>query len=122
MAKIVFNDRFRSPENAHAASVEALQRWLWNCAAAGWTLTGDAPGTWSHDDNMAVQHLGWMIAKPPGSPLYDLFSLTRASPAACMKVLLSAAATDPYCAKAVVLLTQQRLLHPTVKFAYLEVK
>ena len=70
---------------------------------------------------MAVQHLGWMIAMPPGSGYFDLFSLrpgVRAS--SIMKTIIDAASVDPLCAKAVALLGKQRVLHPNTKFAFVD--
>jgi hypothetical protein len=102
-------------------SAEALQKWLWQCVAAGWDPTGGVDSHWSHDDNMAVQHLGWMIAMPPGSEHFDLFSLrpgVRAS--SVMKTIIDAASVDPLCAKAVALLGKQRVLHPNTKFAFVD--
>ena len=70
---------------------------------------------------MAVQHLGWMIAVPPGSTHLDLFTLRAGvSPKAMMKQIVDAAPSDPYCAKAVALLGKQRLLYPDIKFAFAE--
>lgn len=70
---------------------------------------------------MAVQHLGWMIAVPPGSAYFDLFSLRAGVPAyTVMKTIIDAASVDPLCAKAVALLGKQRLLHPDIKFAFAE--
>lgn len=105
----------------HAVSAEALQKWLWQCVAAGWDPTGGVDTHWSHDDNMAVQHLGWMIAMPPGSAYFDLFSLrsgVRASE--IMKKIIDAAPIDPLCAKAVALLGKQRVLYPNAKFAFID--
>ena len=105
----------------HAATSEALQKWLWQCAAAGWDPTGGVGSNWTHDDNMAVQHLGWMIAVPPGSTYFDLFSLrSGVGPKVVMKTIIDAAPFDPYCAKAVALLGKQRLLYPDIKFAFAE--
>ena len=105
----------------HATTAEALQKWLWQCAAAGWDPTGGVGSSWTHDDNMAVQHLGWMIAVPPGSTHFDLFSLCAGvGPKAVMKNIIDAAPLDPYCAKAVALLGKQRLLYPDIKFAFAE--
>lgn len=105
----------------HAVSAEALQKWLWQCVAAGWDPTGNNDGHWSHDDNMAVQHLGWMIAMPPTSKHFDLFSLRpNVRPHQIMKSIIDAAPIDPYCAKAVALLGKQRVLHPNVKFAFID--
>lgn len=100
----------------HAVNAEALQLLLWQCMA-----TGGVDHRWTHDDNMAVQHLGWMIAMPPGSGHFDLFSLrpnVRAS--AIMKTIIDAASVDPLCAKAVALLGKQRVLHPNTKFAFVD--
>lgn len=109
------------PPGAHEASADALQRWLWQCLAAGWNPLGGTDPVWSHDDNMAVQHLGWMIAKPPNSPFYELFSLhSHVHPSSIMKKIVSAAPIDPICAKAVAILGAQRLTHPQIKFAYAE--
>ena len=105
----------------HAVNAEALQKWLWQCAADGWVPTVGVDTHWSHYDNMAVQHLGWMIAVPPGSRHLDLFSLrpnVRAS--AIMKTIIDAASVDPLCAKAVALLGKQRVLHPNTKFAFVD--
>ena len=105
----------------HTASAEALQKWLWQCVKAGWDPTGGVDSHWSHDDNMAAQHLGWMIAMPPGSGHFDLFSLrpgVRAS--TVMKTIIDAASVDPLCAKAVALLGKQRVLHPNTKFAFVD--
>ena len=104
----------------HATTAEALQKWLWQCAAAGWDPTGGVGSNWSHDDNMAVQHLGWMIAKPPGSDYYELFVLRQGHPSHMMKRIIDAAPIDPLCAKAVALLGKQRVLFPNVNFAYVE--
>ena len=103
----------------HAVNAEALQKWLWQCVAAGWDPAGGVDSHWSHDDNMAAQHLGWMIAMPPGSEHFDLFSLrpgVRAS--TVMKTIIGAASIDPLCAKAVTLLGQQRILYPNIKFSF----
>ena len=105
----------------HAVNAEALQKWLWQCVAAGWDPIGGVDSHWTHDDNMAVLHLGWMIAMPPGSGHFDLFSLrpgVRAS--AIMKTIIAAAPIDPLCAKAVALLGKQRVLHPNTKFAFVD--
>ncbi len=105
----------------HATTAEALQKWLWQCAAVGWDPTGGVGGNWTHDDNMAVQHLGWMIVVPPGSAHFDLFSLRPGiGPKATMKQIVDAAPFDPYCAKAVALLSKQRLLYPDIKFVFVE--
>ena len=105
----------------HATTAGALQKWLWQCAAVGWDPTGGVGGNWTHDDNMAVQHLGWMIVVPPGSAHFDLFSLRPGiGPKAVMKQIVDAAPFDPYCAKAVALLGKQRLLYPDIKFAFAE--
>lgn len=105
----------------HAVNAEALQKWLWQCVAAGWDPTGGVDSHWSHDDNMAVQHLGWMIVVPPGSAHFDLFSLRLSiGPKAMMKQIVDAAPLDPYCAKVVALLGKQRLLYPNIKFAFAE--
>ena len=111
------------PPSTHTPKppIEALQKWLWQCVAAGWDPTGGVDSHWSHDDNMAVQHLGWMIAMPPGSGHFDLFSLrpgVRAS--SVMKTIIDAASVDPLCAKAVALLGKQRVLHPNTKFAFVD--
>lgn len=69
---------------------------------------------------MAVQHLGWMIAQPPGSKYYDLFVLKRGMiPHKVMDTIVDMSAVDPNCAKAVAMLTKQRLLFPNVKFAFM---
>ena len=105
----------------HAASAEALQRWLWRCLAAGWNPLGDHDPRWTHDDNMAVQHLGWMIATPPQSQHFDLFSLRQGVHVpSIMAKIVSAAPIDPLCAKAVALLGSQRLKFPDIKFAFVE--
>ena len=105
----------------HVVNAEALQRWLWQCVAAGLDPTGGVDHRWTHDDNMAVQHLGWMIAMPPGSGHFDLFSLrpnVRAS--VIMNAIIAAAPIDPLCAKAVALLGKQRVLYPNTKFAFVD--
>lgn len=62
-----------------------------------------------------------MIAKPPNSPFYELFSLyPNIHPVIIMKKIVSAAPIDPICAKAVAILGAQRLTHPQIKFAYAE--
>ena len=105
----------------HAVNAEALQKWLWQCVAAGWNPIEGFDGRWTHDDNMAVQHLGWMIAMSPNSQHFDLFSLIPGVRAASiMKTIIKAASVDPLCAKAVALLGKQRLLYPNVKFASAE--
>lgn len=105
----------------HNASAEALQRWLWQRVAAGWNPSGGDSSRWSHDDNMKVQHLGWMIASPPGSPHFDLFSLRPGTKASVlMRSIVNSAQIDPICAKAVAVLGAQRVLHPDVKFAFME--
>ena len=104
----------------YSVNADALQKWLWNLAATGWTPTGDNL-RWSHDDNMAVQHLGWMIVNVPGSPYLDLFTLRPgATPQGVMKTIANAATLDPMCAKAVAVLGGQRLKHPEVQFNYME--
>ena len=120
---IVWPSILKPPVEApdHAVSAEALQKWLWQCVAAGWDPTGGVDTHWSHDDNMFVQHLGWMIAMPPGSAYFDLFSLrsgVRASE--IMKKIIDAASVDPLCAKAVALLGKQRVLYPNAKFAFID--
>ena len=105
---------------AHHASAEALQKWLWQCTAAGWDPLGSNSGIWTHDDNMAVQHLGWMIVKPPGSDYHELFVLRQGHPSHMMKRIIDAAPIDPLCAKAVALLGKQRVLYPNIKFSYME--
>ena len=103
----------------HEATAEALQKWLWQCIAGGWKPLSDGDIRWTHDDNMAVQHLGWMIAKPPLSEHFDLFSLlVGVSSASIMTKIVDAAPIDPLCAKAVSLLAAQRLKFPDVKFAF----
>lgn len=37
-----------------AVNAEALQKWLWQCVAAGWDPTGGVDSHWSHDDNKAA--------------------------------------------------------------------
>ena len=105
----------------HAVNAEALQKWPRQCVGAGLDPTGGVDSHWSHEDNMAVQHRGWMIAMPPGSGHFDLFSLrhgVRAS--AIMKTIIDAASVDPLCAKAVALLGKQRVLYPNTKFAFVD--
>lgn len=108
------------PELVHQESAEKLQRWLYHCALNGWSPTPMNDVRWTHDDNVAVQHLGWMIAKPPHSPYYDLFVIR--SPVAAsvmMQTIVRMVDVDPLCAKAVAILIGQRMQHPEVKFSYL---
>ena len=74
-------------------NAEALQKWLWQCVAAGWDPTGGVDSHWSHDDKMYQQYAmeNWSLA-----------------------------AVDPLCAKAVALLGKQRVLHPNTKFAFVD--
>ena len=37
-----------------------------------------------------------------------------------MKAIINAASVDPLCAKAVALLGKQRVLHPNIKFAFID--
>lgn len=103
----------------HEVSAEALQSWIWNCVAAGWDPSQLSVERWSHDDNqMAMQH-GWMISQPPNSAHVDLFSLrTNTTPAQVMTLLVKLAPIDPLAARAVAMLTAQRLKYPDIKFAY----
>lgn len=105
----------------HEKAVDALQKWLWACLAAGWEPTNPSGGErWSHDDNMTAMSRGWMISQPPGSPFLDLFSLYKngKSPYELMQDIARMAFIDPLCAKAVIALTGQKLLYPDVKFAF----
>jgi hypothetical protein len=104
---------------SHEAAVDALQKWIWQCILAGWTPGQGNSERWGHDDNMAVQQRGWMIASPPGSDVLDLFSLKRGvNPHEFMPSIVAAAPIDPHCAKAVGVLGAQRLKHPEYKFAF----
>lgn len=108
----------------HETSHIALQKWIWSAVAGGWSPTGGfTDQRWTHDDNMAAQPLGFMITKPPGSKFYELYSITRSSVLRenanwLMKQLIEAASIDPLCAKAVGVLTAQKLANPDRKFAY----
>lgn len=106
----------------HELAADALQRWLWGCIAAGWDPTLKDNPQWSHDDNIEAQSLGWMIAQPPGSKHLDLFSLRRLSPYQTMQHIVSMAPVSPLCAKAVMVLSAQRLEHPNIKFNFSSTK
>ena len=104
----------------HEEVSHALQRWLWSCLAAGWNPAQPESHVWSHDENQQAMSLGWMISQPPGSQHVDLFSLRPAIPACeIMDTLIRAAPVDPLAARAVAVLTAQRLKHPNVKFNFL---
>lgn len=111
----------RAEANAHEISADRLQTWLWHASSVkhAWEKY-DEQKRWSHDDNVAVQHLGWAMIRPPMSEFYDLYSLHNAQkPWEVFVHLLQAADHDPYAAKAVGILTAQRLKCPNVKFLYL---
>lgn len=106
----------------HEVNTEDLQKWLWFASLTKDTWDKyDQNGRWTHDDNVAVQHLGWQMLRPPGSQFYDLYSLRRSSGDGPLlfKQMLRAAEHDPYAAKAVGILTAQRMEHPEVKFNFL---
>lgn len=107
--------------NLHAQGVDALQRWIWQCVVAGWDPMGDPGDFWSHDDNLAVQHLRWALIRTPHSELYDLVCLDWGlSPSQTYKAIVRMAPVDNYCAKAVSILSKQRLMFPEYRFAFLE--
>ena len=109
----------RTEGSEHEVAVVALQKWLWACVAAGWDPTNPASGGWSHDDNLDAMQLGWMISQPPGSGHLDLFSLRKGfSPAQLMQQIVSLAHINPVCARAVVVLSAQKLKFPNIKFAF----
>lgn len=114
---------FDGANDAHDAAAQALQQWLWACAARGWRLT-DADKSnlhWHHEDNMEAAQLGWMLARPPGSTLYDVFDLQhRRSPYTIAKLIAEMAPVSPLCAKALTILTAQCLNNPEKKFRYAE--
>ena len=65
-----------------------------------------------------MQH-GWMISQPPSSEHLDLFSLKRGvTPAQIMQEIVSLAPIHPVCARAVIVLTAQKLKYPNIKFAF----
>lgn len=106
-----------------AAATAALQKWLWTCLAAGWDPTDPATTStsWSHDDNMEASRRGWMIAQPPGNNIQhvDLFSLKRGTFAhSIMEQIIKGASVDPLCAKAVTVLSAQKLRFPNQRFAF----
>lgn len=103
---------------SHELAAEALQRWLWSCVAAGWDPSLRENPRWTHEDNNEAQKLGWMIVQPPGSGYLDLFSVGRLSPADLMRRIVSMAPLSPLCAKAVMVLSAQRLEHPNVRFNF----
>lgn len=103
---------------SHEVAAEALQRWLWSCVAAGWDPSLRENPRWTHEDNNEAQKLGWMIAQPPGSGHLDLFSLGRLSPADLMRHIVSMAPHLPLCAKAVMVLSAQRLENPNIRFNF----
>lgn len=74
---------------------------------------------WSHDDNTEAMALGWMIAQPPGSEHLDLFSLKQDRTARMfMDEIVRLAPIHPLCARAVVILSAQRIKHPNIKFNF----
>lgn len=65
---------------------------------------------------MEAQALGWMIAKAPGEQLYELYSLRRdVLSHELMPKIIKMAALDPLCAKAITLLSAQKLQNPDSK-------
>lgn len=107
----------------HEVAVDALQKWLWQAVAAGWDPSNPDSGHWSHDDNLKAMQLGWMISQAPNSEYVDLFSLKQGVKAHdVMKAIVRAATIDPVCAKAVTVLTAQKLKFPDVRFAFDEAK
>lgn len=86
---------------------EKIQKYIWHVATLGWNpLHADR---WSHEDNQAMQPYGiLMYADPNGK--YQLYSLReRVSERELIDRITRLAPICPYCAKAVVLLSIQRL-------------
>lgn len=111
----------RTDGEDHEKAAVALQRWIWSGLAAGWNpaASGEASGRWTLEDNQEAMPRGWMISNPPNSEHLDLFSLRRGQSANdIMKTLIKGAPVDPLCAKAVAVLSAQRLKHTHINFAF----
>lgn len=101
----------------------ALQLWLWVQVGSGWRpFAGIDAAVWSAEDSEQSMGLGWMIAQPPECPWVDLYSLSRSVPAwKVMEQIRESASIIPLCAKALAVLTAQKLKHPNVRFNYEQV-
>lgn len=100
-----------------------IQKWLWACASNGYTspLANTDPTRWSHDDNTAATQLGWMIAESPTTKTLDLYSLRQhVHPREVMQQIIALAPLDPLAARALTVLTAERMKRPNVRFTFLK--
>lgn len=100
------------------AERERIQLWLWQHARDGWV---PIPQRWTHEDNEEAQKLGWMIIELPSKGA-DLFSLDGRPPSEIMSSITAMAHLIPVCAKALGILTAQKLAHPDEAFNFLSSK
>lgn len=104
-----------------------MQKYVWTMLEQGFST---APNPrWTHEDNQMALRLGWCLAAnpygnstktDPKSALLDIISYSHATPHEVFLRIQQGAELDPLLAKALSILTAQRLLHPEVLFAYQE--
>ena len=101
----------------------ALQLWLWVQVGSGWKPFADIDTTvWSAEDNEQATGLGWLIAQSPGNAWLDMYSLSRSVPAwKIMEQIRESASIIPICAKALAVMTAQKLRYPNTRFNYEQV-
>jgi len=113
------NDVLGVPDHYRVAV--ALQKWIHTALLSGWNPVGETPGRWTREDNEAVAKYGFAILQLPNSPLYDVFSLVQnQSPTNVFRLMIKRVGEDSLFAKAVGLLSAQRLTYPNQKFMYAE--
>lgn len=98
---------FSDPE----AVIDAMRRWFWALAQSDFDFSD--PPRWTHDDNRQAQTYGFMILAVPevkGALRYAVVPLTRHTKAQDVEhKIVKLAPIDPLCAKALGILTAQKL-------------
>lgn len=79
---------------------------------------GNEPLRWTFDDSLKSQAMGWLLAVIDHTGKLELLVSTRYTTRAVLDDIRQRAPTDPLCAKALHIMSAQRLLYPTHKFAY----
>ena len=106
------SDTSRTASFNEDEALAELQLYLWERAKRGWNPMHPNSPHWSFDDNTQSQALGWIIAQSPGTDggALELIGLDRhQSREQLFETISRMANIDPICAKALRVLTAQKL-------------
>jgi len=111
------SDSSRTEDGPSDETLSYLQQYLWHHARRGWGPMRPSTPHWSYDDNTESQRLGFIIAESPSiKGKLEVIGFGRHARTPSKDIIATIArmsSIDPLCAKAIRVLTAQKLAGET---------